>query len=177
MKYFIGVVPPQKIYKTVLAIQNQFGDNRLEPHITLRPPVTVTDESGWIKAIEDVCSSFPPLAVSLPRTGSFGNRVLFIDVRSKQLEELHQLLTKAIKTYEQDERNPMENRTFNPHLTLGRLWCGFTKQDFAAMKILAEEYLSLEPRVFTVDFVRLYHKPSSQGRYQTLLDVRLNLAE
>lgn len=177
MKYFIGIVPPEEIYKTVLAIQNQFGDNRLEPHITVRAPVTVTDESGWIKAIEDVCSSFPPLDLSLPQTGNFGSGVLFIDVRSKQLELLHELLKKAIKPFEQDESNHVENRTFNPHLTLGRLWCGFTKQDFAAMKILAEEYLSMEPRVFTVDFVRLYHKPSSQGRYQTLLDVRLNLAE
>jgi hypothetical protein len=39
------------------------------------------------------------------------------------------------------------------------------------MKILADEYLSQEPKVFNATFVRLYYKPSSQGRYQTLQDV------
>lgn len=171
MKYFIGIVPPDDIYQKVLSIQNQFGDNRLEPHITLRPPVTVTDEAAWIKAIETVCNSLPALEISLPKTGNFGNRVLFIDVRSQQLESLHKLLINAIKPFEQQENGPVENRAFNPHLTLGRLWCGFTKQDFAAMKILADEYLSQEPKVFNANFVRLYYKPASQGRYQTLQDV------
>lgn len=37
MKYFIGIVPPEAVYHKLLDIQRQHGDNRLEPHITLRP--------------------------------------------------------------------------------------------------------------------------------------------
>lgn len=48
MKYFLGIVPPEDIYQKLLAIQTQYGDNRLEPHITLRPPVTPGDDEEWL---------------------------------------------------------------------------------------------------------------------------------
>lgn len=69
MKLFIGIVPSEDIYTTVAGIQNRFGDNRLEPHITVRPPVTVIDEANWIKAIEHVCFRLSPFEVELPSTG------------------------------------------------------------------------------------------------------------
>ncbi|HKG67752.1 MAG TPA: 2'-5' RNA ligase family protein, partial [Segetibacter sp.] len=72
MKYFIGVVPDDEIYNTILNIQKKFGDNRLEPHITLRPPVTVTEQTQWIEAIEMVCTDFSPFQIQLPSTGNFG---------------------------------------------------------------------------------------------------------
>lgn len=173
MKCFIGIVPPEDIYQTVLNIQKQFGDNRLEPHITLCAPVTVTDETAWISAIENVCRSFPPIHISLPATGTFGNRVLFIDVHSTALATLHDVMTEAIKPFEQAGNRQLESQTFTPHLTLCRSWCGFTRQDFAAMKTLAGEYLSREPVVFDAGFIRVYHKPSNHGRYETLKDVPL----
>lgn len=177
MKYFIGIVPPEDIYEAVLNIQKQFGDNRLEPHITVRPPVTVTNETAWINAIENVCSSFSPILASLPGTGNFGNRVLFIDVDSKPLATLHDAIIKAIKPFEHVDNNQEESRAFRPHLTLGRSWCGFTRQDFAVMKILADKYLSKEPVSFDAKSVRVYHKPSSKGRYEVLKDVPLSLYE
>lgn len=72
MKYFVGVVPEDLIYNTVLSIQKKFGDNRLEPHITIRPPVTVAEQTQWIEAIEIVCADFSPIHVELPATGNFG---------------------------------------------------------------------------------------------------------
>lgn len=50
MKFFIGIVPSEDIYNAVADIQKRFGDNRLEPHITLRPPVTVTEEEKLDKS-------------------------------------------------------------------------------------------------------------------------------
>lgn len=171
MKYFIGIVPPDDIYETVLNIQKQFGDNRLEPHITLRPPVTVLNETAWVNAIETICNSFRPFPISLPTTGNFGNRVLFIDVQSSTLTILHNELIPAIQPYEEADMKQQQNQSFHPHLTLGRGWCGFTKPDFAAMKILADEYLAKEPVVFEAKFLRVYHKPSGKGRYEKMKDV------
>jgi 2'-5' RNA ligase len=173
IKYFIGIVPPEEIYQKVLDIQKQFGDNRLEPHITLRPPVTPVDPTGWIHAVEAVCQGCSPFNVALPASGKFGNRVLFIDVRSSQLTDLHEGVTKAIKQFEPVDPGQQQNQSFTAHLTLGRSWCGFSPQDFAAMKKLADEYLAEEPVAFEVNFVRVYHKPSQQGRYQALLDIPL----
>lgn len=174
MKYFIGVVPDDVIYNTVFNIQKKFGDNRLEPHITIRPPVTVAEQTQWIEAIEMVCADFSPFHIRLPATGNFGKRVLFIDVLSKELSELHYQLLKAIKPFEQPEVNEKENRSYHPHLTLGRLWCGFTKEGFAQMKMLSDDFLSRSPVSFIAKSVRIYHKPSGNKRYETLKDIILN---
>lgn len=174
MKYFIGVVPEEKIYNTVLNIQKKFGDNRLEPHITVRPPVTVADQTQWIKAIEMICADFSPFQIQLPATGNFGKRVLFIDVLSKDLSNLHNQLLKAVEPFEQPEASQKEDKLYHPHLTLGRSWCGFTKEDFAQMKMLADDFLFRDQVSFIAEFIRIYHKPSGNNRYQILKDLPLS---
>jgi 2'-5' RNA ligase len=174
MKFFIGIVPPEDIYNTIVTIQKRFGDNRLEPHITLRPPVAVEDETNWTKVIEQVCSGFAPFLIDLSSTGHFGQRVLFIDVSSDALHQLHHSLIKAIKPYEQPEIKKQEAQIFNPHLTLGRSWCGFTRQDFAEMKVIADCFLSQKNISFTANSIRIYHKPSGTGRYAPKTDIALS---
>jgi 2'-5' RNA ligase len=172
MKHFIGIVPPEDIYNAVFNIQKQFGDNRLEPHITLRPPVIVTDEEAWITAIEQVCKSFSPFEIALPGTGNFGKRVLFIDVKSEAIDTLHYSIMEAVKPFEQPELK-QQGQSFNPHLTLGRSWCGFTPQHFIEMRKLANGYLSAKPVSFDSKFVRVYHKSPGHGRYKILKDIPL----
>ena len=174
MKFFIGIVPPENIYRTVLHIQQQFGDNRLEPHITLRPPVTVIQEEQWEQAIKEVASAFSPINIALPATGNFGNRVLFIDVVAEQLGKLYSVVTRAIKPFEQPDPKEQGNQKYHPHLTLGRQWCGFTKQDFVKMKALADEFVVGKQVCFTADSIRIYHKPSQHGRYEPMKDIALN---
>ena len=173
MKYFIGVVPPEPIYQAVLQIQQPFGDNRLEPHITVRPPVALADEEAWVTEIEKMAGHFAPFSLSLTGTGHFGKGVLYIDVQSVPLEALQQQLVRVIKPYEKE--GPREDtRPFKPHLTLGRAWCGFTPKDFKAMKELAEEYLAKEPVSFNVEFARIYNKAGHEKRYRTFKDVAFN---
>ena len=172
MKYFIGIVPPDNIADAIVSIQQPFGDNRLEPHITLRPPVTVIDDAAWLRIAERICASFPPIPISLTGTGNFGKGVLFIDVKSDTLVKLHRLIIEALKPFEQAETK-QQNQSVNPHLTLGRLWCGFTQQHFIEMKKLAEEYLAKQPVSFNATFVRIYFKSSAQSRYTTLKDIPL----
>jgi 2'-5' RNA ligase len=172
MKYFVGIVPPVPIYEKVIEIQQQFGDNRLEPHITIRPPVALADETAWVTAIEHLCERYAPFPLSLTGTGNFGKRVLYIDVGSVQLEVLQHELVRAIKPYEK-EGSQEDSRPFKPHLTLGRSWCGFTPHDFAAMKILAEEYLDKQPVTFDVGFLRIYIKAGHDKKYRTAKNVAL----
>ncbi|HEX8334413.1 MAG TPA: 2'-5' RNA ligase family protein [Segetibacter sp.] len=173
MNFFIGIVPPTVISEDIFYIQNQFGNNRLEPHITLRPPVALKDEAKWIEVVEEFCKSFPPFTIDLTGTGNFGKRVLFIKLRSPELLKLEEQLVNAIKPYEQESQKTDDRKGYHPHLTLGRSWCGFTKEDFSQMKILADEYLAKEPVSFDVDFLRIYHKPKSNEGYKTLKDVTL----
>jgi 2'-5' RNA ligase len=172
MKYFVGIVPPQGIYNTLLNIQEQYGDNRLEPHITLRPPVNPTDDLGWLKHIEAVAAATQPFNVHLPGTGNFGKRVMFVRVESPAMEVLQATLTATIKEFEPPEiKKDFEG--FHPHLTLARAWCGFSPEDFKNMRKLADEYLHNKEINFQVSHLRVYHKPDPHGRYQTYKDFSL----
>lgn len=174
MKFFIGIVPPAEIYDAVTNIQKRFGDNRLEPHITLRPPIMVVDEANWLKAIENVCLNFSPFQIELPTTGYFGRRVLFITVSSIKLHELYNSLVSSIKPFEQHEKK-QDDCDYNPHLTLGRSWCGFTKTNFSEMKELADNYLSQQKASFMATSIRIYHKPYGTGRYAPMKDIPLSV--
>jgi 2'-5' RNA ligase len=173
MNFFIGIVPPAVISEDIANIQNRFGNNRLEPHITLRPPVALKDEAKWIEVVEELCKTFPRFTLNLTGTGNFGKRVLFIELQSETLMKLEKQLVNAIAPYEQEAQKKEKRKDYHPHLTLGRSWCGFTKEDFSQMKILADEYIAKGMISFDVEFLRIYHKPKSNEGYKTLKDVQL----
>jgi len=81
---------------------------------------------------------------------------------------------KAIQPFEQPELKKQEDQDYHPHLTLGRAWCGFSRQDFAQMKVLADDFLSDKPVSFIAHSVRIYHKPSNNGRYEAKQDIALS---
>lgn len=173
MKYFIGIVPPEEVYQKLLDIQTQHGDNRLEPHITLRPPVVPSPEQGWLQVVEQQAAAAKPFEVLLPGTGTFGKRVMFVRVESAGLLKLHAELIPALKDFEPVTAKKESIDDFHPHLTLGRAWCGFTADDFESMKKMAEGYLLENDVRFVVSALRIYYKPDPQGRYQTYKDVPL----
>jgi 2'-5' RNA ligase len=173
MKFFVGIVPPSNISEQISSIQDQFGNNRLEPHITLRPPVTLVNETKWLETVEDLCRNLSSFPIQLTGTGNFGKRVLFLEIQSTELIELEAKLTKAIKQFEEEQNKPSDQKHYHPHLTLGRSWCGFSAEDFKQMRILADQYLSKEPCYFTVGFLRIYYKPKNNEGYKIFKDVQL----
>ena len=173
MKFFIGVVPPPDVYAQLHQIQNQFGNNRLEPHITIRPPVSPLQLEPWLKPIERVCAQAQPFDIQLTGTGFFGERVLFVSVQSPGLNNLYYVMLPALRTFEPDELRKEED-SFRPHLTLGRKWCGFTASDFAAMKQLADQYLQADAIAFKVTQIRVYYKPDNHGRFEKYRDISLS---
>src|SRR5688500_11384270 len=112
MKFFAGIVPPEVLFKAILDLQQQFGDNKIEPHITLRAPVIPIDSSGWIEGIRHVCGITPRFNIHLSGTGYFGNRVLFINVQSKELSTLYREIKKVIKPLEPAAQQ--DNRPYHP---------------------------------------------------------------
>ncbi len=170
MKFFVGIVPPPDIYSQLQQIQNQFGDNRLEPHITIRPPVSPLQLDPWLQTIKAISAAFKPFDIHLPGTGFFGDRVLFVNVQSPGLKQLYDLLIPALQPFEKEEPGKGDG-SFHPHLTLGRKWCGFTIEDFAAMKLLADDYLQASLVSFKVTQIRIYYKPDNHGRFETYRDV------
>ncbi|WP_158828319.1 2'-5' RNA ligase family protein [Mucilaginibacter lacusdianchii] len=169
MKYFAGIVPPSPVYETFLRIQKQFGDNRVEPHITLRPPVKPHDEEKWLQIVTKIAATTKPFTVTLPNTDYFGNGVLFASVLADALIALHKELITALAPFENEE-NDADTHHFHPHLTLGRKWCGFTTDNFENMQQLANEYLIGKNISFKATHIRIYQKPEHQGRWQAFRD-------
>lgn len=172
MKFFVGLIPPKDIYNHLQAIQNRYGDNRLEPHITLRAPVTVVDEKEWIGKIVTTAAAFEPFQVALTGTGNFGKRVLYVQVIAEALQRFYHTLVPQLEPFELTESNKVRG-DYYPHLTLGRTWCGFTAEDFTNMKQLAEVYLLHGNISFMAESVRIYHKSGNHGRYQAFKDIEL----
>lgn len=67
MKLFVGIEPPPTLSAAITAIQQPFGDNRVEPHITVKAPVLPTDEEKWIKAVQTACSETKPFEITLTK--------------------------------------------------------------------------------------------------------------
>jgi 2'-5' RNA ligase len=172
MKYFIGIVPPDHISRELIQIQKQFGDNRLEPHITLRPPVSPVQEEAWLDVIAKAASRINPFHIKLSGVGQFGDRVLYVQVHAPGLQNLYDLLIPGLKEFE-ETAGAQKQETYHPHLTLGRTWCGFSSEDFTGMSKLATEYLAAGKVSFVAQDVRVYYKPSHQVRYQRFRDVPL----
>jgi 2'-5' RNA ligase len=171
MQCFIGIVPPSSISEAIQTIQRQYGDNRTEPHITLRPPVVLADPASWMEALKETAISFNRFPVVLTRTGMFGKRVLFIEAEATELYTLEGKLLPAVKPFEQPGRH--KDQPFHAHLTLGRLNVGFTPAALKEMRKLADDIL-LAPVTFTAEFIRVYHKPSINERYKVYEDVYFN---
>lgn len=172
MKYFVGIVPPAGISNAIYEIQKPFGNNRLEPHITVRPPIAITGEMEWLNAIERFAKISPPFKIELTTTGMFGKGVLFINASSIELMGLHKELIAAVAPFEQKTPHEKIQQDYHPHLTLGRIWCGFTQHGFSEMKKLANELLK-QPVFFEATFLRVYVKPKSNSSYSLLKDVWL----
>ncbi|WP_207492985.1 2'-5' RNA ligase family protein [Aridibaculum aurantiacum] len=173
MQFFLAIVLPPEISQAILRIQQQYGDNRTEPHITLRPPVLLTDQHQWLQAIHKVAQAFPTFDVHLTGTGNFGKRVLFIKSESTELYQLERSLVPAIEPYEQ--ATGKKDQPFHAHLTLGRLNVGFSPKALEEMKQLANEMLAT-PIVFEASFIRIFYKPSVKERYKVFEDVPLKRA-
>jgi 2'-5' RNA ligase len=168
MLVFIGIVPPVDFYEKIAAIQKQFGDNRTEPHITLRPPIQLIDDTRWLQTIDEIISITPAFQVTLTKTDYFGNSILFIEAESERLHALEGVLVPAIAPLEKEQKKQHEK--YHPHLTLGRLHVGFSREGLRKMQQLADDLLR-SPYTFMVSSIRIYYKPSQHERYKVLKDV------
>lgn len=173
MEYFIGVVPPAALYEQILWIQNQFGDNRAEPHITVKAQGGLTPDRGWMMEVEMVAKRFTPFPVKLTQTQSFGSEVLFLSVDSPQLVKLHFELIERVNPSPAVLAHYFEKDSFIPHLTLGQASHGYGCTDLVAMKQLADKLLERQPMEFKVQFLRIYCKSTATDRYQKVKDVEL----
>lgn len=177
--YFIGIVPPEGYLKRIQHFQNKWNEHTgVEPHITLKAQGGLTADREWVEKVKEVCSKSTPFQLTLEGPAYFGDIVLYLQVRSHELIELHHQLVRAVSPSNEMIKQYFEGEDFVPHLTLaketysGGISKGVSRSDLKEMEKKAKEELTSYP-TFDVTFIRIYELNADERKYEPLLDVPL----
>ncbi|WP_394173887.1 2'-5' RNA ligase family protein [Guptibacillus hwajinpoensis] len=156
MPFFIGILPPLHITNEISSFRKRWSYQEISPpHITIKAQGGLTEEKSWLPKIEKVCHDFPAFDLKLGAPATFGSKVLFSSVLSKEIVSLHLLLVDAIKPTVEEQKTYFEATDFIPHLTLAKQAGIHANNQFGHMKQDADEKLGgFEP--FRVHSIHLF---------------------
>lgn len=127
-RYFIAIVPHEKLCDEIVAIKQDFADNynskgalRSPAHITLHMPFLWKEEKEekLINQLSGFKFDSQSFEIALNNFSRFAERVIFIDVeKNETLTQLQKQLVRHVKQmlnlFNQDE----DMRGFHPHITV-----------------------------------------------------------
>jgi len=115
-KYFLGIRLPQELEKECEAWRRKFRAPRTVAHITLIPPFGwESEETDLLKLLKETVQGIKPFLVQGSGLGSFGRRVLFVNVElNEDFKTAQDQLAKALER----AGIPRERRPYRPHITL-----------------------------------------------------------
>lgn len=126
-KYFLALVPPTEILQKAHAIKEEIRDKfgikyalKSPPHITLKMPFTYNEaKEDFLRGrLEEFLKAQKPLQVKIIGVGTFGNRVIFLDIeKSDELQNLQA----SLKSFCKKELNlvdELSDRNYHPHMTI-----------------------------------------------------------
>lgn len=176
LQHVIGIVPPEEYSAKLSKLQAKWMNNKLpdviEPHITVKAQGGLSpDYDQWLHLVEAVCRACAPFTLTLQGMKYFGTDVLFLDVHSPALHDLHRQIVRSVAPSEALVKQYYELDHYIPHLTLGQTNQGLSSADLEAMKLAAAQEPILT-QAFEVTFVRVYRE-NYAGSYQGWLDIPL----
>lgn len=175
MQYFIGVVPPDDYRQKLMQFQNRWPNNRInefvEPHITVKAQDGLGPDLEWLEKVKRICTCFPAFQVSITESSTFRDDVVYLGIKSVEIQVLHEQLVRAVSPAPQLVQKYFELDLYRPHMTLGRKYLGLTEWEISQMLDSARTELnSFLP--FTVTHVRIYRE-IAPDKYVPFEDVNL----
>ena len=126
-KYFLAIVPSKEIFDRAESIKEEIREKfgvkyalKSPAHITLKMPFNYNEakEEILIGKIGELLKHQASFQVKITGVGTFGNRVIFLDIeKSKELE----ILQSSLKSFCKKELNlvdELSDRNYHPHMTL-----------------------------------------------------------
>ena len=156
MDYGIAIVPPEELCCRIKDIQDRFGNNGIEPHITLKAQGGLGENIKWLENVKLIAKQTSPFKVVLGNVRKFGNEVLYISIDSPGLVTLHNRIIDELNLSPEIIERYFESELFIPHLTLARTQAGYKQDDFPKIRELAEQMLQGSYTSFEVEFMRVY---------------------
>jgi 2'-5' RNA ligase len=149
-KYFIAIVPPEKILEKVEKLKSDLfekhglrGALRSPAHITLHRPFEFkTEKEKELIGLLEKIKPAQTLSLELKNFGCFLPRVIYIDVAANsQLYEFQQHLATEVQRNLRIFNQTQDMRGFHPHMTIAfrdlkkpkffELWAEFQKKEFS----------------------------------------------
>lgn len=166
MKYFIGI-PIPKTYKTKIEmLRARYKFFTTEPHITIVPPPSLPDDDYFVKDVIEICKKTKPFNIKLGDLSQFGNRVLYVSVKSLELIDLYNNIYSKLNLEK-------EKRGYTPHLTLVKQRPG-RKIDIETVKQKAKISLLPYPE-FILNSLIIYHQPRPKSIYIPYMEIPFSL--
>lgn len=173
MKFFIGIVPPEEINTKIAKFQKQFFSKEIvEPHVTVKTQSGLTEDKLWLNKVQNYLREQNKFNVKIGDIQWFKDKVLFLSIQANGLHKIHHDLIEIINPPLEIRKEYYEDQKYTPHLTLGEVRYGVSKDKLISMETLAKQSLTDFPE-FEVSFVRVYHKLSNNSIYKKLLDIPL----
>lgn len=174
IEFFIGIVPPEEISKKITEFQKKFFYKEVvEPHVTIKTQSGLTEDKGWVDKVQDYLKKQKVFTVKLGDTQWFRDEVLFLSVQAEDVHKIHYDLIEVINPSLELRKKYFEDQKYTPHLTLGEIRYGLSKDELISMEIKAKEELGDLPE-FEVSFARIYIKSSDSSKYNKFLDIPLS---
>lgn len=174
VEFFIGIVPPHEISKKIIKFQKKFFYKEIvEPHVTIKTQSGLTEDKIWIDKVQDYIKEQKVFNVKLGDIQWFRDEVLFLSVQAENIHKIHYDLIEIINPSLELRKRYFEDQKYTPHLTLGDIHYGLSKDDLISMKIKAKEELGNLPE-FEICFVRIYIKTFDSSKYNKYLDIPLS---
>lgn len=144
MQFFIGITPSDEMQEKIISFQRSFANNgvpdSVEPYITVKSQGGLTEDKAWLTRIGDIAKNTKSFQQAFEGAGSFGDNVIFLKpVVSKELINLHKALFNATGSYEDPTNKYFEGDRYHPHMTLGGMKWGLTKEEAENMKERAQK--------------------------------------
>lgn len=164
MKYFIGASIPENYKNKIEMVRTKFRFLTTEPHITIVPPPALPDEDTFIRDVIEICKKTRSFEIKLDGLGQFGNRVLYVGVKSQGLVDLYENIYSELNLEK-------EKRGYAPHLTI-------VKQrpkrpiDIEKVKHLAEMQL-MNPPTYVLNSITIFHQPKERFIYVPYMEIPL----
>lgn len=137
-EFFLGIRLPRELEETVERYRRAFKAPRTVAHLTVIAPFTWEKNAEELEELlGETLKGVAPLEIRGSGLGSFGSRVLFVNVElTPELQELQRTLTYSL----QEQGIAVDKRPYRPHITLApRL----RPQQFAEYR---EQLADFEPR-------------------------------
>lgn len=162
-EYFLGIEPPETQLKLIAQVMIRLGDRAPVPHITVVPPRVLAPDLAWLAAVRRVTSRSLQPRIEFGSVGLFGDRVVYLSVRSPMLERLQRRLLEAALPSRSRSDAYTEDQKYIAHLTLVDL--RHANDEIVRERVLqGEQLLPLAP--FVAKHVVIFRRANGEGRYR-----------